>query len=604
MKFFSPWSFWGLLSVPIIIMKYLLKQKYQELKVPSLFLWNQALEKSQAYRPWQKLRKNLLMFLQVLIACLLVLTLTKPYLVGMGREAENVILILDQSMSMQTQYETSNRFKTAKKQMKDFIEGMKPGTQVSVIIMGNEPYMLVNQSTDKSLLLRKIKDVKVTNMPVDLENTMILVKGLYEQTKAQTYLFSDQTYFAKDVPIKTFLIGEPEDNTGITLLSHSVEEKQIAVLVKVKNFGQQLIKQSVSLYGDEALIDVKEIEMKPGKEKNIFFTGISTDTKILKAQLEKKEALDVDDVAYDVVQPSIKEKVLLVTEQNVFLEQVLSILPRIELYKTKKEDQQDLKGYHLYIFDGFVPDKLPQDGHILVFHPQPGNSLIHTEEDVEIEYMHPGKGELLQFIKEFNFALKKARKMKTPDWAREIVEANSTPLIVAGDKQGQKILVCGFDLHETDLPLKKEFPIFMYNLAQWFIPQKIYNLDKITAGDQVEFQLSPEAKEINVIQPDGEMISLAPPFPVDPYKQTNQLGIYVLEQKGEKENTYHSFAVNPPINQESDLYQRSVEKEKEQAEVQTPEVVGANKNLSDILLLLVIGILIIEWWVYVRERSF
>ena len=53
----------ALLAVPIILLMYLLKQKYKEKQVPSLYLWEKVLTQTKAQEPWQKLRKNLLMFL-------------------------------------------------------------------------------------------------------------------------------------------------------------------------------------------------------------------------------------------------------------------------------------------------------------------------------------------------------------------------------------------------------------------------------------------------------------------------------------------------------------------------------------------------------------
>ena len=37
MNFYNPWGFLGLVSIPVIILMYILKQKYEEKKVPSLF---------------------------------------------------------------------------------------------------------------------------------------------------------------------------------------------------------------------------------------------------------------------------------------------------------------------------------------------------------------------------------------------------------------------------------------------------------------------------------------------------------------------------------------------------------------------------------------
>ena len=65
MRFLNPLGFLALLGIPVIILLYLLKQKYKEQEVSSLFLWKKAQMQSLAQEPWQKLKKNILMFFAV-----------------------------------------------------------------------------------------------------------------------------------------------------------------------------------------------------------------------------------------------------------------------------------------------------------------------------------------------------------------------------------------------------------------------------------------------------------------------------------------------------------------------------------------------------------
>jgi len=66
------------LAVPIVVL-YLLKVKREDLTVSSNFLWRRVLEDKQANAPWQKLQKNWLLLLQLLLLFLLVFTLTRPF---------------------------------------------------------------------------------------------------------------------------------------------------------------------------------------------------------------------------------------------------------------------------------------------------------------------------------------------------------------------------------------------------------------------------------------------------------------------------------------------------------------------------------------------
>ncbi|NLK21305.1 MAG: VWA domain-containing protein [Epulopiscium sp.] len=595
MNFYNPWGFLGFLLIPIIILMYILRQKYEEIEVPSLFLWEQALSSQEVYNPWQKLKKNILLFIQLIIAALLILALSKPYIAGEVNKSGNYILILDQSVDMQAEDEEPNRFEKAKEKMYQLIKTMEPNAIISVVVMGKNPHILINQSTDKHLITNKIKDIKVLNSRADKESTIELVRTLYKQKNGKVYLFSDNNLPMKGLDINYIKLGQATDNCGITLLSHSIEDKQIAVLVKVKNFSNKAKNIPVSLYGDEELIDIKKVEILPNEEKNVFFSGVSRDVHILKAEIDSKDILQIDNTMYDVVHEETREKVLLATEQNMFLEHMLSILPQVELYKKNIESTESLEGYHLYIFDGIIPATLPQDGHILIFNPPKDNPLVHVEGDIEVGAIISSEGRLLEFIKRMDFDIAKTRKMLMPNWAEAVISTQDTPLIIAGEQNNQKIIICGFDLHQTDLPLKKEFPIFMYNTIQWYIPQKIYNLDKITAGDTIEFQLSPDVMEVKVLKPKGMVEQLAPPFPIQPYGDTDEIGIYILEQKRETSSIFHSFAVNPPIGEGITQLKDVLE-----VDVTKNDIVDeGNKNIKNSILLLVLIFVGIEWWVYI-----
>jgi len=74
----------ALLTVPPLIVLYLLKRKRRMVTVSSTLLWRKAVEDLQANAPLQKLRRNLLLLLQLIILTALLGAFAGPMLQGVA----------------------------------------------------------------------------------------------------------------------------------------------------------------------------------------------------------------------------------------------------------------------------------------------------------------------------------------------------------------------------------------------------------------------------------------------------------------------------------------------------------------------------------------
>src|ERR1044072_9630345 len=95
MNFLSPLAFAFAASIPVVIVFYLLKRKRVMKLVSSTLLWQRFLANTQASSPFQKLRKNWLLYLQILLLALAVLALTRPFFKTTAKPAQLRIIILD-----------------------------------------------------------------------------------------------------------------------------------------------------------------------------------------------------------------------------------------------------------------------------------------------------------------------------------------------------------------------------------------------------------------------------------------------------------------------------------------------------------------------------
>jgi len=81
----------------VIVLFYLLKRKRVIRLVSSTLLWQKYLADTQANAPFQKLRRNWLLLLQILLIAFAVLALVRPYRAGQARPTRLRVIVLDGS---------------------------------------------------------------------------------------------------------------------------------------------------------------------------------------------------------------------------------------------------------------------------------------------------------------------------------------------------------------------------------------------------------------------------------------------------------------------------------------------------------------------------
>jgi len=75
MPLLNPLALLGLLFIPAVIAMYLLKLRRDEAVVPSTLLWTRLVADVEANAPWQRLRRSLLLLLQLLLVIALAFAL-------------------------------------------------------------------------------------------------------------------------------------------------------------------------------------------------------------------------------------------------------------------------------------------------------------------------------------------------------------------------------------------------------------------------------------------------------------------------------------------------------------------------------------------------
>ena len=117
MSFLYPLGLLGLLGVPIVVIIYILRSKFNELTVPSTYIWTLSEKFFKRRNPLSGITGLISLILQILTVILVSLAIARPIFV-VPDSAGEYCFVLDASGSMNYKDGSKTRFDEAK----DYIE--------------------------------------------------------------------------------------------------------------------------------------------------------------------------------------------------------------------------------------------------------------------------------------------------------------------------------------------------------------------------------------------------------------------------------------------------------------------------------------------------
>ncbi len=580
--------------------------------IGSTLLWQQALQDLQASRPWQRLRITPLLLLQLLAALIIVFVLARPAIFTSSPISGDTIIILQTSASMQATDVAPTRFDEAKNQIANFIDAIGPDDQLSLLTMARTPQVLIANTQDKSQLLAALQRAQVTNQDADLEQALSLASSLAAgHSNAQVIVIGDGHVLPPDqqlalpFPVRYLRIGTNAPNVALQALAARTIQGNLTAQAQIANYSPQTRAIPVALYADGHLVSVQTLALPAGATGTLQWTTLTSNTHLLHAHVLSQDAMTVDHDAWAIVGASMRGRVLLVTNGNTFLQAALRLQTNIDLYATTPAHYITATGtgYDLTIFDGYVPPTLP-DGDLLFLNPPTGSYTFgKVGPDMHVSGISSGNDltNLLTNVDLSTIHSLRATHQITPAlWAQPIITAPETALFVAGQQGNRRIAALGFDLHDTDFPLQPSFPVFIYNLMNWFLPSPVGENGQVAAGTSVTIQTWPGADQVTITSPNHKTTTVAPPFPAIPFDQTNQTGIYHVTQRVHGQERAGDFVVNL-----FDPLQSRLAPATSLPVIATNNITGINngvpRTLHEIwpwIAALLLLVLCLEWWIF------
>jgi hypothetical protein len=302
-----------------------------------------------------------------------------------------------------------------------------------------------------------------------------------------------------NIDVRYIPVGRRSDNVGIVAFNvrrYIADKAAYEVFIEIQNFGSEPAKRVLSLMNGNTPVDTRDIDLAPGQRvRHIYAKLPATGDNKLRAALKPfiggdgkvakggSDAFALDDIAYALLPARKKQKVLMVTEDNLFLEAALLVYDNVEPMKltpaeyTAKPQLAD--GMDVVIFDDFTPEVPPQPPtSLMYFHPTGPQSPFPIKGELaypritEIDEDHP----VMRMMTLADVYTDKGSSMVVDTKRGEAVLAYSVrdAIIAAKRDNRRKIVAVGFSLpaegrnSATDMPLKVAFPVMIINALDWF----------------------------------------------------------------------------------------------------------------------------------------
>lgn len=555
MTFLNPWAWLAaLLAIPIVLL-YMLRLQQTRVRVPSLLLWEAVLADRHANRPWQRLRRNWLLILQLLALFALVAALARPALPAPLTVRGRLIVLLDASASMQAREGETTRFALAQRELRRLGDSFTADARIALILVDAQP-RLVLRDGDAQAFRRAVEQLTPGSGPADWASAAALAVGLATAPDTLTLIVTDAAF---DAPlpalpgeVRLLSVGNETPNVGIVAFALRRSGAGEQAFIRVRNAGPAAAR-TLTLYVDGAPWEQRPLTLPAEGEASITFDALPAFT-WLEARLSPEDALTLDDRAWVAAQPAQGGTVLLVTPDNPFLLRALRLLPgglRVEVASTLEAAQGG--DYGLLVADGPVTGALPAVN-LWAIAPAPGTPCgepgapYTVTTTIRGQWTHP----LLTNVDWRDVYVARATAYTPPPEATVLIETGDGPLLWTVERGGQRVACLGFALRDSDLPLQVAFPILTANLVGWLLPQTSSEpVLPLPAGVPWTLDLPADARG-TLITPDGARL----PWP--PETLPTAPGLYRVDVESASGPATRVVALSLLDEAESDLRPRPV----------------------------------------------
>jgi hypothetical protein len=603
------------ITIPALLALYFLKRKRQLMQVSSTFLWRKALQDLEVNAPFQRIRRNMLLLLQMLILLGLLLAFARPTLREVAGAGQRVVIVIDHSASMNATDVKPSRLLQAKEQAMQLVEDLG-GSEAMVISFAQQTRVVEPFTTDRARLRDGIRSIVATDQRSRIGPVLRLVEpfALKQAQPLVVYVISDGKVHEEDkmtlrgADLRFIGVGTGADNLGFVALGARRDydrPEQVKIFARLINASDKPIDARVTLKVDSQVQTVDKVTV-PAKTSDTMlqFDLVVAKDAFIQLAHDYGDLLAADNRVSLTIQPPRQVRVMLISDGNLFLERAIRAAGPAELVVTKP-GQFDVKATRVramdvLVFDRFAPSELPLvDSLYLGCSPAISGLKMKASKGkssmLDWRREHP----LLRYVALDDVAISQQIHLELPDEAVTLGSAEHGPMMALVQVDRVRHVVVGFDVLKSNWPMQISFPVFVTNAINWLSTSGAADAGSSYQPGQVAVvEVEPGREAVNYIGPrklsvkakDGQAI--LPAF--------ERVGMYFSRNtSGRKQRI---LSVNLVDARESDILPA------DQLNIGSKAVQAVNKSSSIVrrevwswFIWITLAVLLVEWVVYTRR---
>lgn len=625
------------LLAPLVVL-YILKVRRKRLRVASTWLWAIAQRDLMARAPFKRLLVQLPLILQALAIAALGVALARPATRSREILGDHVAVIIDTSASMSAlspkpdgrSGETVTRMELAKAKARDLVASLRPGSDAMILEAGRDAALVSPLERDARRLRLAIDRLKARDVEGDLGPAIALAADRLRQLGGSSrilvvtdgHLARRGALSAASIPIEVVLVGTPVDNAAIVRVdvrsgvSQVGAREEVQAFAVVANYGAAPRDLFVTMREDNAsdVLASRRVLVAPGERQPVVLTFHPTPgdyRRGLILEITPHDAMSVDDVAYARVPAGDTLAVYLASPDgrpSQWLTRAFAadrgvstnVLPLAELLTTP------VPADALVVIQGACPAE-PPGGDLLIVAP-PVGLCFGTKVGAVIE--HPlmtswATGDArMRFLMLDGVHVARANALEPAGKTRELIRTQEGTIATDISTPAREATLLGFDVGDSDWPLKASFVLFARNLIEQARAHRAHGMTgPLRSGEPMRLTLPPTARTASVTDPSGASVDVAVRGGLAVVPNVDRAGLYKVSWQGPQAGSMVLFA-NLTSEAESDLRDRPVltaEDTRAGTTVDRDRAPAAHQEWTWVLALVALAFILVDVWYLTRK---